>query len=72
MVKADGVLVDSNVLLDIATGDPVWSAWSTEALAKAAEQYPLVINPIVYAEVSIGYDNPETLFDSHAASSNPG
>jgi predicted nucleic acid-binding protein len=56
-----GVLVDSNILLDIATSDPAWSAWSAEALANAAERYPLVINPIVFAEVSIGYDNIETL-----------
>jgi hypothetical protein len=55
------VLVDSNVLLDIATGDPAWSGWSADALASAAERYALIINPIVYAEVSIGYDNIEAL-----------
>jgi len=60
-VGTAGVLVDSNVLLDIATGDPAWFAWSSEALAKAAERYPLVINPIIYAEVSIGYDKIEAL-----------
>jgi predicted nucleic acid-binding protein len=60
-MEAAGVLVDSNVLLDIATGDPAWSEWSAEALAQAAERYPLVINPIVYAEVSIGYDKIEAL-----------
>ena len=60
-IQAAGVIVDSNVLLDIATDDPAWSAWSAEALAKAAERYPLIINPIVYAEVSIGYDKIEAL-----------
>jgi len=60
-IEAAGVLVDSNVLLDIATGDPAWSGWSADALGKAAEHYPLVINPIVYAEVSIGYDKIEAL-----------
>jgi predicted nucleic acid-binding protein len=60
-IEAAGVLVDSNVLLDIATGDPAWSAWSAEALAKAAERYPLIINPIIYAEVSIGYEKIEAL-----------
>jgi hypothetical protein len=60
-IEPVGVLVDSNVLLDIATGDPAWSAWSAEALARAAERYALVINPIVYAEVSIGYDKIEML-----------
>lgn len=49
------VLVDSNVILDVATEDPVWAAWSGEALSRAAGQAVLVINPLIYAEVSIGY-----------------
>ena len=49
------VLVDSNVILDVAYEDPHWRAWSEPAIEEAAEQAPLVINPIVYAEVSIGY-----------------
>ena len=56
-----GVLVDSNVLLDIATNDPNWSDWSGRALAEGAEHTTLVINPIVYAEVSIGYTTIEAL-----------
>ena len=44
---ADGTLVDSNVLLDIMTEDPVWENWSTNALASAAEAGPVYINPIV-------------------------
>ena len=55
------VLVDSNVLLDVATEDPKWGEWSSQALAQAAETAPLAINPIVYAEVSIRYDNIEEL-----------
>jgi predicted nucleic acid-binding protein len=55
------VLVDSNVLLDVATGDPVWSSWSSEALARAADESVLVINPIVFAEVSVGFDRIEDL-----------
>lgn len=49
------VLVDSNVILDVATDDLVWAAWSGEALSQAADQAVLVINPLIYAEVSIGY-----------------
>jgi predicted nucleic acid-binding protein len=49
------VLVDSNVILDVAYDDPHWRAWSEAALEQAAEQAALVINPIIYAEVSIGY-----------------
>ena len=56
-----GVLVDSNVLLDIATNDPDWSDWSGRALAESAEHTTLVINPIIYAEVSIGYTTIEAL-----------
>ncbi len=47
-----GFLVDSNVLLDIATADPVWFPWSEEQLRLAAETGPLSINPIIYAEVA--------------------
>jgi predicted nucleic acid-binding protein len=56
-----GVLVDSNVLLDIATNDPNWGEWSARALAEVAEQTTLVINPIIYAEVSIRYTTIEAL-----------
>jgi predicted nucleic acid-binding protein len=56
-----GVLVDSNILLDIATKDPKWTAWSGQALAECAEHAVLVINPIIYAEVSIGFQTIEAL-----------
>ncbi len=56
-----GVLVDSNVLLDIATNDPTWSAWSSDALAQCAEHALLLVNPIIYAEVSIGFTTIEAL-----------
>lgn len=56
-----GVLVDSNVLLDIATNDPVWGEWSGVILAELAEYSQLIINPIIYAEVSIGYSKIEEL-----------
>jgi hypothetical protein len=58
------VLVDSNVLLDISTQDPRWSDWSASALEEAADASVLVINPIVYAEVSIGFDTIEELEDA--------
>jgi len=53
------ILVDSNVILDIATEDKNWSRWSSETLAYYAETHALVINPIIYAEVSIGFDRIE-------------
>lgn len=48
-------LIDSCVLLDIALEDRSWMAWSANALADAADLGPLVINPVIYAEVSVGY-----------------
>jgi len=55
------VLVDSNVLLDVLTEDAVWYAWSSAALAAAADESGLAINPLVYAEVSIGFERIEEL-----------
>lgn len=62
------VLVDSNVILDVATGDPVWGHWSRAALARAADASVLVINPLVYAEVAVGYDRIEDLENAVPAS----
>jgi predicted nucleic acid-binding protein len=54
------VLVDSNVLIDIATG-PAWNDWSSKTLERVANEAVLVINPLVYAEVSVGFDSIEAL-----------
>jgi len=58
------VLVDTSVILDVATNDPRWGSWSAEALARAADESVLVINPIVFAEVSVGFDRVEDLDDA--------
>jgi predicted nucleic acid-binding protein len=55
------VLVDANVLLDVMTADARWLAWSAAALEAAADRYRLVINPVIYAEVSIRYTRIEDL-----------
>ena len=57
----NAVLVDSNVLLDTLTEDAYWFEWSSNSLAEAAERATLVINPIIYAEVSIGFERIEEL-----------
>ena len=49
------IMVDSNVLLDLMTEDTRWLSWSAEAVEKAADRFRLVINPVIYAEVSIRY-----------------
>jgi hypothetical protein len=55
------VLVDSNVLLDVLSDSSPWLAWSQGALSEAADRARLVINPIIYAEVSVGYASAEKL-----------
>jgi predicted nucleic acid-binding protein len=55
------VLIDSNVLLDLITEDRQWFAWSYTTITDAAEHSRLVINPIVYAEISVRYSSIEDL-----------
>lgn len=50
-------LVDSNVLIDVLSEDPRWFEWSAAALAKAVERAALCVNPIIYAEVAVGYSS---------------
>lgn len=57
-------LVDSNVILDLVTDDPRWGAWSAEALSRAADESVLAINPLIYAEVSVGFATVEELEQS--------
>ena len=54
-------LVDSNVLLDILTEDPDWLDWSASALAQQADAGPLVVNPLIYAEVAARFERIEDL-----------
>ena len=55
------VLVDSNVLIDIRSEDPVWFEWSAAALAEAADRGDLAINPLIYAELSVDAERIEDL-----------
>ncbi len=56
-----GILVDSCVILDIVTEDPEWFEWSAESIENYAARAQLFINPIIYAEVSMGYQKIEEL-----------
>jgi len=56
-----GVLVDSNVILDVFLNDPQWADWSESKLDEYAQSGILYINPIVYSEISIGFDRIENL-----------
>jgi predicted nucleic acid-binding protein len=52
-------LVDSNVLLDVLTDGQLWADWSEYQLEQASLNGPLVINDVVYAEVSARYPSIE-------------
>ncbi|MFF1818431.1 type II toxin-antitoxin system VapC family toxin [Kribbella sp. NPDC058245] len=64
VVRRPTTLVDACVILDLTTNDPQWADWSEEALANAADDGPLVINAIVYAEVSVDFASIEELDDT--------
>jgi predicted nucleic acid-binding protein len=55
------VLVDSNVILDSINSDLSWYEWSSDALSSAARRSVLVINPLIYAEVSVSFDSVEAV-----------
>jgi predicted nucleic acid-binding protein len=56
-----GTLVDTNVLLDLATDDPNWADWSIRQLDGAALSVPLLINDVIYAELSVRFTEIEVL-----------
>ncbi len=64
----NAVLVDSNVILDVVTSDPNWGDWSSAAMERVADESSLVINPLVYAEVSMGFERIEELESALPAS----
>lgn len=55
------VLGDSNILLDLLTSDPRWLSWSSAAIERAADRSRLVVNAIIFAEVSVRYSRIEDL-----------
>ncbi len=54
-------LFDANVLLDIATADPTWMVWSETQFRDASALGPILINPIIYAELAPAFASPEDL-----------
>ena len=54
-------LVDTNVIVDILSRDATWFDWSARTLQRCAEDGPLAINPIIYAELAVGFDRIEAL-----------
>jgi predicted nucleic acid-binding protein len=61
VAAASATLVDSCVILDVATGDAQWADWSANRIAEAMDTGRVVINPLIYAEISVGYETVEEL-----------
>ena len=55
------ILVDTNVLIDVAVDDPHWGDWSADQLARARESDQLALNAIIFAELSVNFDSAEQL-----------
>ena len=55
------LLVDTNVLVDVLQDDPQWADWSIGQLRAQAKIHELVINPVVYAELSLSFSTFELL-----------
>ncbi len=56
-----GVIVDSNIILDVFLNDPDWADWSESTLEEYGRFAILYINPVVYSEISIGFELIEDL-----------
>ena len=57
------LLVDTNVLVDVLQDDPQWADWSISQLRAQASVHQLVINPVIYAEMSLSFSTLEALDD---------
>jgi hypothetical protein len=49
------ILVDSHVIIDVLSEDPLWVDWSEAALIDAADHDEIAVNPIIYAEIAAGF-----------------
>ena len=61
------MLVDTNVLVDVLENDPEWADWSISQLRAQAQIHRLVVNPVIYAELSLTFSTVEALDDALAA-----
>jgi predicted nucleic acid-binding protein len=55
------MLVDTNVLVDVLGNDPNWADWSITQLQAQSKVHRLVINPIIYSELSLTFSTVEEL-----------
>jgi predicted nucleic acid-binding protein len=57
-------LVDSNVLIDLLDEASEWRGWSDAIITECGNRGPLIINPIIYAEVAAGFDDLDEVDDA--------
>jgi predicted nucleic acid-binding protein len=55
------LLVDTNVLVDVLQNDPEWADWSIAQMRSQARLHALVINPVIYVEMSLSFSTIEAL-----------
>ncbi|EIC29502.1 MULTISPECIES: type II toxin-antitoxin system VapC family toxin [Methylomicrobium] len=53
------ILIDSGVVIDLSDPESAWFEWSVATLERLDQNNTLVINPIIYAECSIGFERIE-------------
>jgi predicted nucleic acid-binding protein len=55
------LLVDTNVLVDVLEDEPKWADWSVRQLRAQSQVHELVINPVIYSELSLTFDSVKAL-----------
>lgn len=58
------LLIDTNVLVDVLENDPDWADWSVRQLHAQSQVHELLINPVIYTELSLAFDSVQTLDDA--------
>ena len=59
--EPQGTLVDSCILIDVLADDPQWADWSLDQLDRLGRQAPLIINPLIVAELSPRFERAADL-----------
>jgi predicted nucleic acid-binding protein len=55
------LLVDTNVLVDVLGNDPAWADWSVRQLRAQSQVHDLLINPVIYSELSLNFESMDAL-----------
>lgn len=54
-------MVDTNVLIDVLQDDPRWADWSIGQLRAQSQAHEFIVNPVIYAELSLAFESPSAL-----------